>query len=178
MRLADKEGRIIAVNEAFCQLVKLPREKLEGQIISVAYKGQGPNDGIEVYQKRFATGDIAPRHTRRVQLWNSEEVDLEISNSFIELGQRGKLLLSIFRDVSERKRAELRIAAFANLGQRLNAAKTAKEAGEIIVGVADELLGWDSCLFDLYSAAENRMSLCAEHGPHQRPTHGMQTPIP
>ena len=45
MRLTDQEGRIIAVNEAYCQLVKLPREKLEGQVFSVAYKGHGPNDG-------------------------------------------------------------------------------------------------------------------------------------
>jgi PAS domain S-box-containing protein len=106
MRLTDQEGRLIAVNEAFCRLVKLPRKKLEGQIFPVAYKGQGPNEGIEVYQKRFATGDIVPHDTHRAELWNSEVVDLEISNSFIELGQRGKVLLSIFRDVSERKRAE------------------------------------------------------------------------
>jgi PAS domain S-box-containing protein len=151
MRLADKEGRILAVNEAFCQLVKLPREKLEGQIFSVAYKGHGPNDGVETYQKRFATGDIVPRDTPRAQLSNSDEVDLEISNSFIELGQRGKMLLSIVRDVSERKRAELRIEAFSNLGKRLSAAKTAREAAGIISEVADELLGWDACLFSLLS---------------------------
>ncbi len=61
-------------------------------------------------------------------------------------------------NITARKRAELRIAAFSNLGQRLNSAKNAREAGEIIVGVADELLGWDACVFDLYSAAENRIS--------------------
>jgi PAS domain-containing protein len=73
----------------------------------VIYKGHGPNDGIEVYQSRFAAGDISPRVTKRVQLWNSDEADLEISNSFVELGSRGKMLLSIFRDVSERQRAEV-----------------------------------------------------------------------
>jgi PAS domain S-box-containing protein len=67
-------------------------------------------------------------------------------------------VIGIVRDITERKRSELRIAAFANLGQRLSAAKTAKEAGRIIVAVADDLLGWDACLFDLYSAAENKMS--------------------
>jgi len=149
MRLTNWEGRIVAVNEAYCRLVRLPREKLEGQIISVAYKGHGPNDGIEVYQQRFANGDIHPHDTRRAELWNSEVVDLEISNSFIELGQRDKVLLSIFRDVSERRRAELRIAALSKLGQRLSAAKTVREAAVIITGVADELLGWDACTFSL-----------------------------
>src|ERR1019366_9670112 len=50
------------------------------------------------------------------------------------------------------------------LGQRLSAAKTAKEAGNIIVDVAAELLGWHACVIDLYSAAENRISslLCMD----------------
>ncbi len=54
-----------------------------------------------------------------------------------------------FQDITERKRAELRLAAFANLGQRLNAANTAREATRIISEVADELLGWDACLFSV-----------------------------
>ena len=149
MRLTDKEGRIIAVNEAYCRLVKLPREKLGGQNFSVVYQGHGTNDSIEVYQRRFASSDIVPRVTARAQLWNADEPDLEISNSFIELGQRGKMLLSIFRDVSERKRAESRIEAFSKLGQRLSAAKTAREAARIIADVADELLGFDACSFSL-----------------------------
>ena len=103
-----------------------------GRFFSVAYQGHGPSDGIELYQKRFATGDIVPRLTTRAQLWNGEEADLEISTSFVELGQRGKMLLSIFRDVSERKRAELRIEAFSNLGQQLSAAKSPAEAARAI----------------------------------------------
>ena len=152
MRLTDSEGRIIAVNEAFCRLVKLPREKLEGQIFSVAYQGHGAEDGIEVYQKRFATGDIVPRLTTRAQLWNGEEADLEISNSFLELGRRGKMLLSIFRDVSERKRAELRVEAFSDLGQRLSAARSPAEAARAIYASADQFWKWDCGVLDLESA--------------------------
>ena len=155
MRLTDKEGRITAVNEALCQLVKLPREKLEGQIFSVAYKGHGAADGIELYQKRFATGDIVPHLTTRAQLWNGEEADLEISTSFIELSQRGKMLLSIFRDVSERKRTEARTEAFSQLGQQLSAAKTARDAARIISDVAAELLGWDACSVSLCSPSKD-----------------------
>ena len=110
MRLTDREGRIIAVNEAFCRLVKLPREKLEGQVFSVAYQGHGPKDGIEVYERRFAVGDIVPRLTTHVRLWNAEEVDVEISSSFIEAGPQGKLLLSLFRDITERKQTERQLA--------------------------------------------------------------------
>ncbi len=83
------------------------------------------------------------------------------SNSFGPLRNvAGEIIgvIGIVRDITQRKRAELRIAAFAHLGQRLNSAKTAREAGEIIVEVADQLLGWDACLFQLYSVHENRLS--------------------
>jgi PAS domain S-box-containing protein len=157
MRLTDAEGQILAVNEAFCRLVRLPREKLEGDSFAVPYAEHAPADGVRVYQERFATGAINPRITSRVKLWNSEELDLEISSSFIELSERGKVLLSIFRDATERIAAEERGAAFANLAKQLSAVPTARAAAQIMLNVADELLGWDACTFDLYSPETNRL---------------------
>jgi len=157
MRLTDNEGRILAVNEAFCRLVNLPREKLIGQVFAVAYQGQGPDENIEVYRRRFDTGTVAPRLTAHLRLWNSEDLDVEISSSFVESGLQSKALLSLVRDVSERRRAEARVAAFSQLGQQLSAAASVREAGEIIVAAADQLIGWDACSFALYSPAEKLM---------------------
>src|SRR5436190_15318084 len=140
MRLSDADGRIIAVNEAFCALVRKPREKLIGHEFSATYAGHGTHDGMEIYRERFATGKILPRVTARVKLWNEEELDLEIASSFIELGGQGKVLLSLFRDVTERKRAEQQMSAFGSLSQGLSAAKTERDAAEIILRVAGELL--------------------------------------
>ncbi|HEV2390728.1 MAG TPA: GAF domain-containing protein [Verrucomicrobiae bacterium] len=50
---------------------------------------------------------------------------------------------------------EARIEAFSQLGHRLAVAKTARAAAQIIVDVADKLLGWDSCSFSLYSAQQD-----------------------
>ena len=83
------------------------------------------------------------------------------SNANFPLRNRAGEIIGVIgtvQDITERKRAELRTAAFASLGQQLNGARTARQAGEVIVAVADELLGWDACLFDLYAAAEDRMS--------------------
>jgi two-component system, cell cycle sensor histidine kinase and response regulator CckA len=106
MRLTDREGRIIAVNEAFCRLVELARENLVGQVFSIVYKEQGPNDGMDVYIRRFDTGTIVPHLEARVTLWNSKELDVEISSSFIDAASQGKMVLSIFRNVTERKALE------------------------------------------------------------------------
>ncbi len=155
MRLTDRAGHILAVNEAFCGLVKLPCEKLIGQLFPVAYEGHGAHEDIEAYQRRFETGTFEPRLIAHLRLWNSEELDVEISSSFVQSGLQSKALLSLFRDIGERKRAEVRVAAFSHLGHQLSAVVSAREAGEIIVRAADQLLGWDACSFALYSAAEN-----------------------
>ncbi|MCD6384549.1 PAS domain S-box protein [Candidatus Sumerlaeota bacterium] len=53
-------------------------------------------------------------------------------------------------DITELKRAEERSKAFAELGQRLNGAKSQKEAAKVIVDTAEHLLGWDACFVSHY----------------------------
>ncbi|MDB6125192.1 MAG: multi-sensor hybrid histidine kinase [Pedosphaera sp.] len=61
-------------------------------------------------------------------------------------------------DITKRKRAEIRSTAFSNLGQRLSSATTAREAAQIIVDVADKLLGWHSCAIDLCSTDQKTVN--------------------
>ena len=48
-------------------------------------------------------------------------------------------------------------AAFFDVSRRLGAARTPEAAARIIVGVAQELLGWDACSLDLYFPATHRV---------------------
>jgi len=83
--------------------------------------------------------------------------DYLLKDRLVRLGAAVSRAFEDKRLRAERKRAELRIAALSNLGQKLNSAKTAKEAAEIIVVVADQLLGWDCCTVDLYSLEKNQI---------------------
>ena len=157
MRLTDSAGRVLAVNEAYCRLVKMPREKLVGELFTLAYQTQEGEDRLAAYQGGFLTDSLVARHTILIRLWNSEPLELEVSNSFIRLVGARKLVLSICRDITERNRVTAHREALAQLGYRLSAARTARQAGEIIIEVADKLLGWDACTFDLYSAAEDKL---------------------
>ncbi len=63
--------------------------------------------------------------------------------------------IGVLTDISERKRAQRRGTAFSALGQQLSSATTAEAAAGIIAVVADDLLGWDAFLLDLYVAEED-----------------------
>jgi len=52
----------------------------------------------------------------------------------------------------QRRPADRRGAIFSNLGHRLSAVRTPKEAAQIILEVADALWQWDACVLDLCSA--------------------------
>ena len=47
--------------------------------------------------------------------------------------------------------------AFFEVSQRVGAARTPEEAARTIVGVAQELLGWDACSLDLYFPDTHRV---------------------
>ncbi|MBI5799786.1 MAG: PAS domain S-box protein [Verrucomicrobia bacterium] len=107
MRLLDEKGILITVNEAFCRLVGLRREELEGQPFTVAYAGdRDPAELMRRYQERFRERRIAAQEERRMVLQGGRTVDLEMTSTFIELPGRPTLLLGVLRDITERKQAE------------------------------------------------------------------------
>jgi PAS domain S-box-containing protein len=106
MRLTDEAGRIIMVNSAYCKIVKLPQERLVGEILWVTYKHEERETALEEYRQEFESETVLPRFIGDIALWNGEEVPVEISNSFIVFGANNRMLLSVFRDISERKLLE------------------------------------------------------------------------
>ncbi|MDR3666124.1 MAG: response regulator [Ignavibacteriaceae bacterium] len=103
--IIDAEGIIVMCNNAYAEMVGLKKDELEGKSLAVAFE---PAHGQKVlkkhisnYQKRINSPKIEVKDL----LWNNKFIDFEITNSFIELN--GELqVLSIFRDISERKSNE------------------------------------------------------------------------
>jgi PAS domain S-box-containing protein len=111
-----------------------------------------PFDAVEVLQLTHAL-------TKKWQLTRQSksrfaELEAKVDKRTQELRALNQKLL---QDIAQRERAEARLAAFSNLSEQLSAAKTANEAGRIMVKVADDLLGWDACSFALYSAGEDKL---------------------
>ncbi|HSU55560.1 MAG TPA: PAS domain S-box protein, partial [Candidatus Dormibacteraeota bacterium] len=83
MRLTDENGTIVAVNEAFCKLVDLPRQALEGKPLTVIYAdSESPERILQKYRQRFHERVIERQIERRLTLHNGNTVTLEDTNSF------------------------------------------------------------------------------------------------
>jgi PAS domain S-box-containing protein len=105
----------------------------------------------EAKQAALATGK--PYNVdHRIVLPNGEikMVSEQAEVAFDERGKPARFLGTVL-DITQRKRAEIRGAAFSTLGQKLSSVATAIEAARIIMEVADQLLGWDSCAISLFS---------------------------
>jgi len=80
-------------------------------------------------------------------------VPLTLSVNALPLRDHGGAVIGVMgscRDVTAQRRIRRRESALAGLGHSLSAASNPAEAARIIVGVAQELLGWDACSLDLY----------------------------
>jgi PAS domain S-box-containing protein len=106
MRLTDGSGRVIAVNDAFGRLVGKTRGESEGRSLAEAYIEADRERVLNRYRERFAARDVSASREHQVTLWDGRVVLLDVSSCFIETDPGCPLMLGVFRDITERRRAE------------------------------------------------------------------------
>lgn len=107
MRLTDRDGTIRAVNPAYCRIVGMAAEELEGRPFTVVYAASEDLAGrMERFRSRFVHKVVEDHLERHFTLRNGRQIDVELSNSFLELAGGDPMLLSIFHDITVRKQTE------------------------------------------------------------------------
>lgn len=103
-RLTDEDGKIVMVNKSFCELFSMEQNELTGQLFNICYKSTEEKT-ISKYKERFMKREILPEFEVEVQIRNGDVKWMEISTSFIDLESSRPLLLTIFKDSTERQKA-------------------------------------------------------------------------
>jgi two-component system, sensor histidine kinase and response regulator len=106
MRVVDEHGIVVMVNDAYCGMVRRTRDKLEGQPFAAIYQ-PGIREQIQIsMQEQIAQGTVSQNEESELSLWNGERIWFASTNSFLQIEGERRLLLTVSRDITDRKRAE------------------------------------------------------------------------
>lgn len=103
MRLTDQDGNVVLCNKSFALMFSKSIDEIVGQPIDILYYPDETEHVLTNYKINFIQGNIREFFETSIILWNGIKAFFEISNSFIEDTNGRRYLLSIFRDISERK---------------------------------------------------------------------------
>jgi len=109
IRMTDSEGIIVGVNPAFCRMFDKPEEELVNQPFHILYHSNIQGEIYKEYRDDFFNREIKTYLERKAILWNGRKVWFGYSNSTIKNKSNETLVISIVRDISERKENELEL---------------------------------------------------------------------
>jgi PAS domain S-box-containing protein len=135
MRLTDSEGRILAVNPAFCRLFRTEESEVLGKTIEHVYADEDKKDALQSYLDRFTKApDPNPIRMRRI-LPGGHAIDLEVTYSKFTLSNSQVRFLSVIRDAAQIVRQE---TERLELEKRFLASQRMESLGIMAGGVAHD----------------------------------------
>jgi PAS domain S-box-containing protein len=106
MRLVDEAGIILQVNDSYCRMVAKSREELVGAHATVVAPPER-HEMLNATIRKLFQGEISgPVVEFEMLLWNGSTVSCERSDAIVMFSRTERALLSIFRDLSDRRQVE------------------------------------------------------------------------
>jgi PAS domain S-box-containing protein len=152
-------GRYIAANPALARMhgFDSPEELMRGRtdISRDAYVDPARR---EEFKRLLETNGFVREFEFQLSRRDGSKISVSV-NARVVRGENGVVQYyeGTAQDITERKTAEVRSAAFASLARKLSGTSTQLEAAQIIVDTARELFGWDACNLNLYDQALDRV---------------------
>ncbi|MBC8161473.1 MAG: response regulator [Roseiflexaceae bacterium] len=149
--VVDSSNNIIATNQKFYDLWRIPPQFADHarDRVLLAVVADQLREPAAYYARVDALYQTADSSSELIELRDDRVFERYTQPQWVDGRQVGRVWS--FRDVSEQTRARRHIHLMAQLGQQLSAATDVNNLARIIVGVADELLHWDSCYIDVFN---------------------------
>lgn len=130
MALSDADGIVLAANQAYFQLYGYPAEEVLGQNYAIIYPEAARQQSIERYKEAFHEQRELPFYENTVQRSDGTLRIVEARVGFIATHGKRQYMLSVVRDLTERKQAEnalySRYQLTTNLAQSISVDDVAK----------------------------------------------------
>src|ERR1051326_7345559 len=123
MRVTDGDGTVITVNAAYERFAGLLRSEIEGRPFWIIYPEIDQPRIAALYKERFKKRLLESVAERRVTLDDGRTVWLELTSSYVH-DERGTVLLTILRDVTESRKAMEELGRAKQQADAANLAKT------------------------------------------------------
>lgn len=141
MALSDPAGVVLDVNPAYCALYGLAPGDVVGRSFTVIFPEEHRTWAEEEYRRVFADRSIPPMVESVIQRADGSERLVEVRYTFLSEGEQRTAMLSVVRDVTERRHGEIERA---RLYQAERAALAAAEAAlalrdQVLAGVSHDL---------------------------------------
>ena len=151
------EGKYLAANPALARMYgyESPEALIEGcQDISQQIYADPARR--EEFKRLMETEGVVRDFEMKTLRQNGSKLWVSVSARAVR-GANGTVSYyeGISQDITERKLAEDKSAAFATLARKLSGARTKVEAARIIAETAQNLFSWDACNLDLYDAKQD-----------------------
>ena len=140
MRLVDEEGILLQVNNAYCRLVGKSRKELEGASFATVYFEEEREEAVRLLREGIRRRTVQPKLETEILLWNGQRIWSELSNSLLEIPGESPQLLTIFRDIAERKRAEKIRHAVYRISESASSGCSLDELFRSIHSIINELM--------------------------------------
>jgi PAS domain S-box-containing protein len=105
LRLVDQYGRIVAANPAYCKMAGMDAAELEGALFTSVYpEGEKRDRYLERFFERYDKKKFGKELDYHARFAKGREADLDVTHTLIERPNDAPFVLSVFHDVTERKK--------------------------------------------------------------------------
>jgi PAS domain S-box-containing protein len=155
MVMSDPDGVVVTANHAYFQLYGYPAEEVIGHPFEIIFPEAFRQIARDEYRRVFNHPDQLPFSESTVLHKDGTRHIVESRPSFVMQDGQRMYMLSIIRDLTERKQAERELYARYQLTADLTDAVTVEDVGRITVEHIINYQGADSGNIYVYQAADN-----------------------